>query len=56
MITPKQLPKEIQLPLALQNLSPNPNGETLNLDDREKKTILKALAQTHGNKRKPPRF
>jgi len=52
IITEKQLPKEVQLPEVLQNLSAGPNGETLNLDQREKETILKALAQAHGNKKK----
>jgi DNA-binding NtrC family response regulator len=51
-ITEKQLPKEVQLPEVLQNLTAGPNGETLNLDEREKETILKALAQAHGNKKK----
>lgn len=48
----RQLPKEIQLPPALQSLTPTGNGDTLNLDEHEKQTILKALAQTHGNKKK----
>ena len=52
VITEKQLPREIQLPEVLQNLPPGLNGETLNLDEREKETILKALAQAHGNKKK----
>lgn len=52
IITEKQLPKEVQLPEVLQNLPAGPNGETLNLDEREKETILKALAQAHGNKKK----
>jgi DNA-binding NtrC family response regulator len=52
VITEKQLPKEVQLPEVLQNLSARSNGETLNLDEREKETILKALAQAHGNKKK----
>ena len=51
-ITEKQLPKELQLPAVLQNLSGKANGETLNLDEREKQTILKALAEAHGNKKK----
>jgi DNA-binding NtrC family response regulator len=52
IIGEKQLPKELQMPLALQNLPPATNGETLNLDDRERETILQALAQAHGNKKK----
>jgi DNA-binding NtrC family response regulator len=49
----KQLPAEIQLPPALQ-ASPAParrSGVT-SLDDMERETILQALAQTHGNKKK----
>ena len=52
LITEKQLPKEIQLPPALQNLPSKNSNESLNLDQREKDAILKALAQTHGNKKK----
>lgn len=54
VITEKQLPKEIQLPPVLQNIAAKVNGlsATLNLDEQEKETILKALAQAHGNKKK----
>ncbi len=53
LITEKQLPKEILLPAALQGMAAKANGgETLKLDDQEKETILKALAQAHGNKKK----
>jgi len=52
VITEKQLPKEVQLPEVLQNLPAKPNGETLNLDERERETILRALAESHGNKKK----
>ncbi len=54
VINEKQLPKEIQLPPVLQNMAAKTNGiaTTLNLDDQEKETILKALAQAHGNKKK----
>ena len=52
VVSEKQLPKELQMPVALQNLPPKVNGETLNLDEREKETILRALAQSHGNKKK----
>jgi transcriptional regulator with PAS, ATPase and Fis domain len=52
VITEKQLPKEVQLPAVLQNLPAQTNGETLNLDEREKETILRALAESHGNKKK----
>ena len=49
----KELPAEIQLPPALQT-SPAPvrrSGVT-SLDDMERETILQALTQTHGNKKK----
>ena len=54
MISEKQLPKEIQLPPVLQNVAAKSNGggTNLNLDEHEKETILKALAQAHGNKKK----
>ncbi len=53
LITEKQLPKEILLPPVLQGIRANGNHEpTLNLDDQERDTILKALAQAHGNKKK----
>ena len=51
-ITHKQLPREIQLPVALQAANIEPSATVLNLEDREKQTILQALAQTHGNKKK----
>ena len=43
------------MPPALQEVVLKANGapsETLNLDDQERETILKALAQAHGNKKK----
>lgn len=59
LITEKQLPKEMLLPPVLQGVRSNPgrtNGSspenTLNLDQHERDTILKALAQAHGNKKK----
>jgi DNA-binding NtrC family response regulator len=53
LITEKQLPKEILLPAALQGLASKASpADTLNLDDQERETILKALAQAHGNKKK----
>jgi DNA-binding NtrC family response regulator len=53
VITEKQLPKEIQLPPVLQQVASKPNGgTTLNLDEHERETILRALAQAHGNKKK----
>ena len=51
-ITPRQLPREISLPPALQATALAQTTAGLNLDDQEKQTILKALAQTHGNKKK----
>jgi DNA-binding NtrC family response regulator len=54
LITVKELPAEIQLPSALQKTeraaSTRPGVQTL--DDVEKHTILQALAQCHGNKKK----
>jgi DNA-binding NtrC family response regulator len=53
MISEKHLPKEIQLPAVLQEAARTfTAGETLNLDALEKKAILHALAQCHGNKKK----
>jgi DNA-binding NtrC family response regulator len=52
VIMDKQLPKEIQLPLVLQQVVKTNGGTTLNLDEHEKETILRALAQAHGNKKK----
>jgi transcriptional regulator with PAS, ATPase and Fis domain len=41
------------MPLALQEVAlKGTNGDTLNLDEQERETILKALAQAHGNKKK----
>jgi transcriptional regulator with PAS, ATPase and Fis domain len=48
----KQLPQKIQLPPALQNSLPVSGGSSLNLGESEKETILQALAQSHGNKKK----
>ena len=50
----KQLPREVTMPLALQEVAlKGTNGsDTLNLDEQERETILKALAQAHGNKKK----
>ena len=50
----KELPAEVQLPAALQSserVHPQPTGAR-NLDDVERETILQALAQCHGNKKK----
>lgn len=53
LIGEKQLPNEVMLPAALQAVATKTNGNTtLNLDEQEKETILKALAQAHGNKKK----
>jgi DNA-binding NtrC family response regulator len=57
MIGIKELPSEIQLPAALQKIEraatakpARPGVQTL--DDVERDTILQALAQCHGNKKK----
>ena len=49
----KELPTEIQLPPALQT-SPAPvrRSGVASLDDMERETILQALTQTHGNKKR----
>jgi DNA-binding NtrC family response regulator len=52
VITPKQLPKEVQLPVVLQVAKAAPGAPTLNLEEQEKQSILQALAQAHGNKKK----
>ncbi len=50
----KELPAEVQLPTALQNIdrTPHQNGGVKSLDDLERNAILQALAQCHGNKKK----
>jgi DNA-binding NtrC family response regulator len=51
----KELPTEVQLPVALQKSERTPvsqNGGAQNLDDLERNAILQALAQCHGNKKK----
>jgi DNA-binding NtrC family response regulator len=50
----KELPAEVQLPVALQQTERNNNGRTgvQNLDDMERNAIIQALAQCHGNKKK----
>jgi transcriptional regulator with PAS, ATPase and Fis domain len=52
LITLKELPREIQLPVALQEARSASAPATLNLEDQEKQAILQALAQAHGNKKK----
>ena len=47
----KELPAEVQLPAALQQMERNNNG-VQNLDDMERNAIIQALAQCHGNKKK----
>ena len=54
MIGVKELPRELQLPAALQQLGGAipAEGGVQSLDDMERVTILQALAQSHGNKKK----
>jgi DNA-binding NtrC family response regulator len=54
MIGVKELPAEIQLPLALQQaeLAGLPRSGVQSLDDVERAAILQALAECHGNKKK----
>jgi two-component system NtrC family response regulator len=49
----KELPAEIQLPPALQTTpAPARRSGVASLNDMERETILQALAQTHGNKKR----
>src|SRR5438552_5593758 len=49
----KELPAEVQLPVALQQTElVNKAGGVQNLDDLERNAIIQALAQCHGNKKK----
>ena len=52
-VTVKELPGELQLPTALQQIERGitPQG-VQSLDEMERVTILQALAQCHGNKKK----
>jgi DNA-binding NtrC family response regulator len=53
VITVKELPGEVQLPVALQQTERAASrGGVQSLDDVERTTILQALAQCHGNKKK----
>src|SRR5213593_1376589 len=56
LIGVKELPTEVQLPTVLQQTERGPPaaGRTgvLSLDDVERNTILQALAECHGNKKK----
>src|SRR6476469_1597602 len=51
-ISVKELPAEVQLPAALQQVDRSTNGGVQNLDDLERNAIIQALAQCHGNKKK----
>ncbi len=55
MIGVKELPAELQLPAALQQserVATSARDGVQSLDDMEKSTILQALAQCHGNKKR----
>ena len=54
LIGVKELPAEVQLPTVLQQseLAATPRQGVQSLDDVERSTILQALAQCHGNKKK----
>jgi len=54
MIGVKEIPAEVQLPRALQQaeLTALPRTGVQSLDDVERTTILQALAECHGNKKK----
>lgn len=54
-ITVKELPSEVQLPVALQKperQAPKHGGGAKSLNELERNAILEALAQCHGNKKK----
>jgi DNA-binding NtrC family response regulator len=52
-VTVKELPGELQLPAALQKIERAvPTQGVQSLDDMERVTILQALAQCHGNKKR----
>ncbi len=54
-ITVKELPSEVQLPVALQKperQAPQIGGGGKSLNELERNAILEALAQSHGNKKK----
>ena len=54
LITVKELPAEVRLPVALQKTerAKQHAGRAQSLIDMERNAILQALAQTHGNKKK----
>src|SRR6266436_4046021 len=58
MIGVKELPTEMQLPLALQQaeLAALPRTGVQSLDDVERTAIIQALAECHGNKKKRRNF
>lgn len=53
-ITVKELPSEVQLPVALQQVERQNHSASKpqRLDEMERDAILQALAQTHGNKKR----
>ncbi len=53
-VSVKELPGELQLPVVLQNVDRGgvPQTGVQSLDNMERVTILQALAQCHGNKKK----
>lgn len=54
LITVKELPAEVQLPVVLQRSerSDHQGSKSQSLDEMERNAILQALAQCHGNKKK----
>ena len=54
VVSVKELPAEIQLPTVLQQTERTvpPRTGVQSLDDVERNTILQALAECHGNKKK----
>jgi DNA-binding NtrC family response regulator len=54
LITVKELPAEVQLPLVLQmtERTEQQPGKAQSLDEMERNAIIHALAQTHGNKKR----
>ena len=54
LIGVKELPMEVQLPVALQKteIAALPRSGVQSLDDMERNAILQALAQCHGNKKR----
>src|SRR6266851_5374908 len=54
LITVKELPAEVQLPVALQKIERNNQhgAKAQSLDEMERNAILQALAECHGNKKR----